>query len=167
MLIVEDGTGLPNAESYVSVAEADDYHSKRGNELWATLTLDKKEQLLRIASDYITYIYGNIFIGKRAVSGQALAWPRISITDYTLYSLGVPRQIREATAELALVANSTSLMPNTASPAAKKRVKVGPIEVEYVTSAYTGPRFLAATSRLAEFVDQITSSGIHAKVVRT
>lgn len=30
-LIVEDGTGLPDAEAYISVADADAYHDARGN----------------------------------------------------------------------------------------------------------------------------------------
>lgn len=166
MLIVENGTGLPNADSYVSLAEADEYHLKRGNQMWGNLSAERREQLLRLASDYITYIFGNVFVGVRAVSSQSLAWPRISTVDYTLYNQGVPRQIREATAELALVQNTTPLMPNVRS-AAKKKVKVGSIEVEYVASGYTGPRFLAATSRLGEFVNQMLGSGLHAKVVRT
>jgi hypothetical protein len=167
MLIVENGTGLPNADSYVSLAEADEYHEKRGNQVWATLSEARREQLLRLASDYITYIFGNIFVGKKAVAGQSLVWPRISTVDINLYTLGVPRQIREATAELALVANTTALMPNNTNGPAKRKVKVGPIEVEYVASAFTGPRFLAATARLAEFVSQMVSSGIQAKVIRT
>jgi hypothetical protein len=34
-LIVEDGTGLANAESYVSVADATTYHANIGNTAWA------------------------------------------------------------------------------------------------------------------------------------
>ena len=41
-LIVEDGTGLAGAESYVSVTDADTYHDKRGNTAWATLTTAQK-----------------------------------------------------------------------------------------------------------------------------
>jgi hypothetical protein len=166
MLIVEDGTGLANANSYVSLADADDYHLIRGNTVWGTLGNERKTQLLILAADYITYMFGPHFIGKKAVSTQALAWPRISITNMDLYGLGVPREVAEANAELALIQNTVPLMPSSTSPR-KKKVKVGPIEVEYDANGVTGPKFVAATSRLATYLDTIASSGIHAKVVRT
>jgi len=37
-LIVEDGTVVPNADSYLSVADADTYHQTRGNGAWFALT---------------------------------------------------------------------------------------------------------------------------------
>jgi hypothetical protein len=165
MLTVENGTGLANADSYVSVEEADAYHASRGNVLWADILPAQKEVLLRRATDYITYIFGRSFIGVRAVSGQSLAWPRISINDINLYSLGVPREIREATAELALVANTAPLMPNQTT-VRKKMVKVGPIQVEYDAGAWTGNRFVSATARLSAFIEG-QSSGMTARLVRT
>ena len=43
-LVTEDGTGLPTAESYISVADATTYHTARGNAVWnyvvELLTLD-------------------------------------------------------------------------------------------------------------------------------
>ena len=167
MLTVEDGTGLPNADSYVSVDEADAYHAAHGNLTWAGLEVEQKEILLRRATDYITYIFGPSFIGTRAVAGQALAWPRTSIYDINLYGLGVPRQVREATVELALTANTTPLVPNPSIGLRKKKVKVGSIEVEYDANSYTAPRFVEATMRLAQLMDIRTSNGITARVVRT
>ena len=41
-LIVEDGSGLSNSESYVSVADADTRQSNLGNDTWATLTTAKR-----------------------------------------------------------------------------------------------------------------------------
>ena len=165
MLIVEDGTGLANSESYISVAYADDYHLKRGNQSWGQMSPTRKEQLLRQASDYITYVFGPSFVGIRAVTGQAMAWPRQLSDGGYLYSLGVPIEVQQATAELALVANSTPLLPNQTS-VAKKKVKVGPIEVEYDASSWTGPKFIAATSKLTAYMDT-RSTGMTARLVRT
>jgi len=165
MLIVEDGTGLANSESYESVANADAFHLKRGNTVWGTLSETRKEQLLRQATDYITYVFGPSFIGIRAVLGQALAWPRQLSDGGYLFSLGVPREIKQATVELALIAHTTALSPNQTG-AAKKKVKVGPIEVEYDTSSFNGPRFVSATSLLASFMDT-RSGGMTARLVRT
>ena len=43
-MIVENGTGLPNADSYVSVEFADSYFSARGVSAWVALTQTQKEQ---------------------------------------------------------------------------------------------------------------------------
>lgn len=167
MLIPEDGTGLSNADSYISVDEADLYHSNRGNDAWAAIDAARKEQLLRQATDYITYIFGPSFIGVKAVLGQSLAWPRISTTDYTLFSLGVPQAVREATAELALIAQTTPLLPNQISMR-KRSVKVGPISVDYDANSFTGPRFVSATVRLADLLTGPAASSVQtAKLVRT
>ena len=65
-MIVEDGTGLPNADSYVSVEFADTYFSARGVSVWATLTNTVKEQLLIKATDFIDNIYQ--WNGKRKLN---------------------------------------------------------------------------------------------------
>jgi hypothetical protein len=46
-LIVEDGTGLATAESYISVADADTRQAALGITNWATLSTAEKEQALR------------------------------------------------------------------------------------------------------------------------
>ena len=51
-LIVEDGTGLANAESYVSVADATTYHTNYGNTAWtaiirSTARVNQEPPLLR------------------------------------------------------------------------------------------------------------------------
>lgn len=53
-LIVEDGTGLADAESYLSVADADTYHADRNNEAWQDYSTAEKEAALRKATQYIT-----------------------------------------------------------------------------------------------------------------
>src|SRR5689334_24452499 len=111
-LIVEDGTGVSNADSYVSRIEADAYHAARGNDVWATLSEDKRDQLLRRAADYITHIFGRGFLGQRAYAGQALAWPRRDIRNRNLLTLAVPREVREAKAALALIASTTPPLPS-------------------------------------------------------
>lgn len=164
MLTPEDGTGLANADSLTSVEFADIYHAERGNVLWATFDVLRKEANLRRATDYIKYIFGPSFIGVKAVAGQSLPFPRI--IDYV--NVGVPISIQEATAELALVADTTPLMPSSTA-IRKKMVKVGSIQVEYdATSFGTGPRFIAGVSRLAEYLGGLTSGAIKtARLVRT
>lgn len=167
-LIVEDGTGLSTADSYASVSFADDFHLSRDNQVWGTLSQSRKESLMRQATDYITYIFGNIFIGQKAYVGQSLVWPRyraIPFNGVYLLSLGVPKAIKEATAELALAAQSGPLTPNQESRS-KKRVKVGPIDIEYDGNSFSAKRFVSATARLSTFLNPISNS-FTARLVRT
>ena len=76
-LIVEDGTGRADAESYASVSVADAYHTARGNTAWAALaTTALKEAALRKATDYLGQTYGLRWKGYRMTTTQALDWPR-------------------------------------------------------------------------------------------
>src|SRR5687768_9190680 len=104
-LIVEDGTGLSTAESYISVANADSYHSVRGNTTWTGVD-SLKEAALRRATTYIDGRYGARFTGTRRLArDQALMWPRSDATDvegWTIENDEVPVEIERATAEAAL-----------------------------------------------------------------
>jgi len=62
-LIVEDNTGLANAESYISVADADVYLANMGRTSWAAATTAAKEIALRKATQYIDTAYS--FRGAR------------------------------------------------------------------------------------------------------
>lgn len=157
-LIVEDGTGIANAESLTSVAFFRDYHAKRGNASAAALTDEVVEQLLRKATDYFVAIYGQSLNSVPAVLGQALPFPRL------LWALTVPLLIQQGIVELALIAKTTPLMPNITR--GKKRVKIGPLEVEYDGNAPTSTNFVAASLRFAPFVSSF-STGPFAKLVRT
>lgn len=87
MLIVEDGTGVIGAESYVSVAEADLYMVAFGYDEWPQppdLTppepdpnLAKKEAMLRRGALYIDGVYGIRSVGYRKNSNQGLLFPQL------------------------------------------------------------------------------------------
>ncbi len=160
-LIVEDGTGVTGAESLASVAFADAYHAARGNAGWASVaSTEVKEQLLRKATDYAIAVYYGNWNGVEVATGQALPFPRYVNT----INIGNPLGVQQAIAELALIAKSTPLMPNVTR--GKKRVKVGPLEVEYDGSAATATKFVAASLRFAPFLGGAVSSAM-VKLVRT
>ena len=105
-VVVENGTGLANADSYVSVAEADAYATAYGNTTWAGATAPEKEAALRRATRYVDGRYAGRWPGYK-LNGrtQALAWPRKSVLDSyggTVASNEVPREIVSATIEVAL-----------------------------------------------------------------
>jgi hypothetical protein len=136
-LIVEDGSGISSAESYATVAFADDYHSKYGNSLWSTLSLNQKELDLRKGTRFIDLVWGSRFSGIVMSNEQGLAWPRIQAFDYNGYQFDsniVPIDLQRATAEAALIAQTQDLMPNLDFTGIIKseRDKVGPLESEIV-----------------------------------
>lgn len=133
-LIVEDGTGLADAESYISVVYADDYHAKFSNSPdWAGADLASKERALRLATQFTDLRYGARFRGVRKSIDQALEWPRVEAADSPLVFLlesSLPVKLKQATAEAALRALSEDLMPDVESPGrvVSESIQVGAIK---------------------------------------
>lgn len=83
--VVEDGTGLANANSGASVAEADEYFTDRGITDW-TGTNDVKQAALIRATDYIEMRWAGRwrYTMEFPDTPQALAFPRLDddgVTD--------------------------------------------------------------------------------------
>lgn len=135
---VETGDGLSNANSYVSVAEADSYHLSRNNTDWAKLTNTKKEAALLYATSYIDAKFD--FPGYIKLSTQSLAWPRSSAYDNENRTLtGVPNKLKEAVCELALVHATEEKINATFDRGGEvKSEQIGPIEIVYKDSAPAG-----------------------------
>lgn len=139
-LIVESGSGLPDAESYASVATCDTYHSLRGNVDW-TGTATEKEIALRLATQAVEVRYVGRWLGQRISQTMSLSWPRYYVYDsdgYCIPSTAVPQRIVDATCELALRSRQgDALVPDVDEPGsiASEAVTVGPISV---STSYTG-----------------------------
>ena len=133
-LIVEDGTGLDDAESYISVDNFKAYHKDRGNEV--TLGGSEIEQKLRLATEYIDLVWGPKSSCLPISETQALVFPT---EDFITDPVSLPIKLVRATAEYAFFAISDLLYYNVDNGSGQgiKRVleKVGPIETE---TEYTG-----------------------------
>lgn len=162
---VETGTGATNSESYASVANADSYHSLRGNTPWATITTAQKEEALRRATDYIEQVYGLSFKGIRVTREQALNWPRYDVEIYGYYndSNVIPPQLINATCDLAYKAAQGDLSPDLEQQV--KREKVDVLEVEYMDGSTQVKRFRAIDNLLAPLLANMPS-GVSRKLVR-
>jgi hypothetical protein len=169
-LIVEDGTGRADAESLASVAEADVYHTARGNEAaWTDLDIDVKERYLRLATDYMA-IYRTKWKGRRASLTQALDWPRY---DVQLDDVGcgrylayvpvntVPKEVIQATCAMALKAAGGELAPDLQRQVIAKTV--GPIKTEWAPGSPEYVRYRAIDLLLRPL---LSSSGMGVKLVR-
>lgn len=151
-LIVEDGTGLATAESYISVADADTYHAARGAVEWAAAGTTDKEAALRQATDYMEGAFSDRWKGKRFTSEQALSWPRAGAYahGWLVDSDVVPVQVRTACAELALRALAAPLLAD--QERAIRREAIGPLETEYEPGAPQAPKYPAINARLASLL---------------
>lgn len=166
-LIVEDGTGLPDAESYISVADADAYFAARSNAAWAALAAPAKEAALRKAADYIGAVYGERWKGVKLGPDQALDWPRALVErkDFRYAGLNgftmisgryyypsdyVPIPVARAAAELAVRAAAETLLADQGGQV--KSETVGPISVTYADGARQGIRYALVDGLLAPFL---------------
>jgi len=165
-LIVEDGTGLPNAESYISVADADARQASLGNDLWATLTTAEKEEALRRATIYMLQAYRQRWTGYRAkiVPMQALDWPRygVEVDHFPVHFDIVPADIANACADLAFKAAAGDLAPDLSQGVIRE--KVGPIETEYNRGSPQFVRFRSIDMMLAPY---LTGGSSRAVLVRS
>jgi hypothetical protein len=137
-LIVETGTGLSNANGYVSVEFFKTYHGDRGRAFVdPTTSLDYTDDQIGsaiiLATDFIDAKFQ--FTGVRTLDSQCLEWPRVSAyyRDGRI-ALGVPKEVAECAAELALKQlTGTELAPDpqyddSLRQTVARREKVGPIE---------------------------------------
>lgn len=130
--VVETGAGLSNANSYASVAAADDYVSERGIAGWADLGTSAKQQALIKATDYLEATYRDAWKGDRVTQTQALSWPRLSVyvDRFLLDGNIVPQPVVKACIEMAMRSASGEVLIADQGQRVK-REKVDVIEVEY------------------------------------
>jgi hypothetical protein len=103
-LIKETGAGLANANSYATVAECDAFHEGHlYATAWTAATATNKAAALVMASRLIDVEMQ--FVGVRAVTGQALQWPRVDWVDrdtgLEIETAFVPAGLLTATCETA------------------------------------------------------------------
>ena len=173
MLIIEDGTGKPDAQSYVDVAGFRAFAAARGIPVPSDDTEGnaKVEQSLIAAIDYLETMV--CFQGRKTKAEQALSWPRKGVyIDDELYPDNViPADIKTAQMRLTVESiNGIDLMPTISGNAADFVVKekVGPIETEYADPTKFSGRatFTAVDALLAKWLGDKCRQGVSFKVYR-
>ena len=127
-IIIEDGTVVSGANSYVTEAELTTYAADRGITLTAATDV-----LLIKAMDYIESL---AFIGDKHKESQPLQWPRdeVYIDRYYIERETIPKELKNGVYTAALAIDA-ELDPLRIIERATKREKVDVIEVEYMDSA--------------------------------
>ena len=154
-MVVEDGTGLSNADSFVSVDYADTYFTTRGVSAWASLT--NKEALLIKATDYIEAGYSESWKGVTLNDTQSLSFPRI-IDDATSY----PDRLLKAVCELALKANDGDLLVDVEQRTVEEKVDV--ITVKYAEYSDQKTQYSMVYGLISPY---LLSTGANKKAMRS
>jgi hypothetical protein len=140
-LVVEDGTGLANADALFSQDFCDTYCTNNGLDNWANTDQDP-EAIVRRVSNYLSNSISWKGIRKNG-RNQSLAWPRIGVVDgedNDVSSTEVPIEVKQAGCILCdyEAANPGALSPAVIMGEKVSREKIGPIEVDYQFAATAG-----------------------------
>jgi hypothetical protein len=110
-IIVENGTIVTDANSYVSDAEYVAYASQRSYSIGTDA--DTRENELIKAMDYLEQ-YRFRFKGLKVSGGQSLQWPRygVYLDSFQLDSNLIPRELKRSQMELAILSIASDLAPS-------------------------------------------------------
>ncbi len=118
MLIVEDGTGLVDAQSYISAAELLTYASLRGLDLSDYSEAELESAIYIAANDFIDIFYS--FNGDLVNEDQGLSLPT---SEVDFGSVQTWRNIKEANANGATLSLTGSLLVDTTEENTAGKVK--------------------------------------------
>lgn len=157
-IVVEDGTGKTDSNSYASEAQLSTYAADRNVTVTGTAAV-----LLVTAMDYIEQ---QPFKGNKNTKEQALQWPRFSvwIDSYSIDSDEIPVLLLEAQMEAALAVDAGN-NPSGTVDRATKREKLDTLEVEYMDGARDQEFNRALETKLRKLL-RAGTGGISAVTIR-
>lgn len=157
-LVVEDGSCVPSANSYVSLDFANDYMRNTGRQEWEKKSENERKSYLINATNYIDRTYTKVgWKGqKKFHRRQSLCFPRVELFDKDGDEvLGIPNELKKAVCEAAFINTTTSLFAIKDSSGSVKKQKVDVLEVEYYSESDSSgnyiSRFTVLDSLLSDF----------------
>ena len=157
-IVVEDGSGKTDSNSYISEAGLTTYATDRGVTLSGTASV-----LLIQAMDYIEV---QSYKGYKYTEEQALQWPRgnVWLDGYSVDVDEIPQLLIDAQCEVAIgIDGGVNPLANVGR--STKKEKVGDIEVEYMDGARDSTYLAAAESKLSKLLSP-GSGGMSAVAIR-
>ena len=167
---VEDGSGLPDADSYVSLEDAAEYAAARGLTFPDSPAGPAEAALIR-ATAAIDATYRSRFPGQRANGrAQALEWPRKYAGDAEGNPIAeneVPQEVINATCEAAVreLASPNSMMPDLERGGQIKSLQAGSVAIEYGSNATAQTAFTLIDGILAGLIGA-GNGGLFGQAVR-
>lgn len=136
-LIVEDGSGISDSNSYCDLDFALEYCVNHGYTSWVDMTEDEQKVYLIKGTSFVDNFYE--WKGYKRTSVQSLEFPRNGLIDNNRTEiLGIPNNLKKAVIEAAFINYSSevdNLFVSRDENGAIKRQKVDELEVEYFGEA--------------------------------
>jgi hypothetical protein len=131
------------SNSYISVDDAQTYFDDRlNNDNWYNAPAEKQEQSLILATAHLERFD---YLGTRVSSTQALKWPRYGVEKpdsghYYSYldATAIPKQVKDATCEMALSLLGSKAMDQPLS-GAMSSLRIGPVSIDFKSGGWTMP----------------------------
>jgi len=163
-LIVEDGTGVANANTYIDETYLTAYAEDRGFAIPSTA--EEQQQFILLGMDYLSW-FTEDFQGERTDSDNALPWPRknVVLDQADIPSDQIPEQLKKALAQLVIEQQKRTLLfpkPRTSSvEGLVTEKKVGPLTKKF---AFTGEGIASPVAPIkimsvAVFLDRLLQGG--------
>ena len=135
-LIVEDGSYVSTANTYVDVDYVDTYFEDRDNSTWDAATDESRERAILYAGQYLNSL---TWKGYKTRRYQRMSWPRQGARDedgFLVESTVIIERIKQAQCEAALrELTSGTLQPDLTSSNFVKKKKVDILETEFFQNA--------------------------------
>ena len=153
-LIVEDGSIVTGANTYVTDAEYVAYAAARGKTI-ASTAANREIQLIK-AMDYIESHRAK-FKGTKFSQDQALQWPRygVYIDSYYLDSDAIPVELKSAQMEAAIFINSSEILKSGTTQNIQ-REKLASLEIAYFSG---GSYEVTRTDTVDAYLDVLLKAG--------
>lgn len=173
-MIVEDGDGIENANSYVTLDEAISYCNARGLTFAASPSSLGDAALIR-ASAAIDARYGASFPGyRKSGRDQGLQWPRAAAYDSEGWLIAediVPIEVIQATIEAAVreFAVPNSMMPDLERGGEIQSIRAGSVGITYASGASAKTKFTLIDGLISNVLsgNGSSSNGVFGNAVRT
>ena len=147
LTVQNDNGTVADANSYVDVSYADSYFSDRGIARWGEATPTEKESSLINSWQYIDSIF--TYLGRRVTDTQNTEFPRVMLSNKSIWYTTIPDRVRYAQCEYAVIALDGSLFPS-------------------ISHDSTGGKITEKTERAHVFVETTKySSSHHIRTVRS
>lgn len=146
--VLEDGTGLENANSLIDIAFADEYFADRGNTVWSSLSEERKKAAAILGTTYVSTQYN--FRGNKLNQMQGTAFPRINVfTPVGDAVEGIPNCVKFCVCEMAVRASQGELIPDPVFDENGRAIKSVSRTVDVLKESvtYAGPGDLVYEAR--------------------
>lgn len=139
-LILEDGTGKVNSQTYVLGTDVAAYARLYGLAPPASADAD-----IMKAMRYVEGAYYERWVGLKKTDDQALSWPRAYAArrdGWTVDESEIPKELKDAVCALALRSrDGDNLIPDLTRSDSVLEEQIGPIRVKYAANARTVPLY--------------------------